>query len=53
MKVVIAVRLSGAVTSRKMITSISKGILKANGPNTLPEFDGHVTLIEDWARGIL
>ena len=47
------VRLSGAVISRKMVVSIGNGFLKTNDPNTLSEYGGHITLIDNWARSIL
>ena len=52
-EVIVGVRLSGAVISRRMVTSIGNGVLKANDPNTLSEFGGTITFMEDWARGIL
>ena len=51
-EVIVGVRLSGAVISRRMVISIGNGVLKANDPNTLSEFGGTITLTEDWARGI-
>ena len=36
-----------------MIISRSNGVLKANDPNTLSEFGGHITLTDDWAWDIL
>ena len=36
-----------------MVITISNGVLKANDPNTLSEFDGHITSTEDWTGGIL
>ena len=52
-EVIVGVRLSGAVISRRMVISIGNGVLKANDPNTLSEFGGTITLTKDWARGIL
>ena len=52
-EVIIGIRLAGSVISRKMVISIGKGVLKANNPNSLSEFGGHVTLTDDWARGVL
>ena len=52
-EVLIGVRLSGAVISRKMVISVGNGVLKANDHNTLSEFGGHITLTDDWARSIL
>ena len=52
-EVVIGVMLSGAVISRKMVISIGKRVLMAKDPNNLSEFVGHITLTDDWARGIL
>ena len=51
--VIVGVRLSGALISRRMVISIGNGVLKVNEPNTLSEFGGIITLTEDWARGIL
>ena len=45
--------MSGAVISRKMVISIGKRVLIAKDPNNLSEFVGHITLTDDWARGIL
>ena len=42
-KVVIGVRSSGAVTSRKTVISIIDRVLKANDPNTLSEFCSTIT----------
>ena len=50
---IIRIRLTGAVISRKMIISIGNGVLKANDPNSLSEFGGGITLIDNWARGVL
>ena len=36
-----------------MVISISNRVLKANDPNTLSGFGDHITLTNDWARGIL
>ena len=52
-EVIVGVRLSGAVISRRMVISIGNGVLKANDPNTLSESGDTITLTEDWARGIL
>ena len=49
-EVVIGVMLQGAVISRKMV---GNAVLKANNPKNLSEFGGHVTLTDEWARGIL
>ena len=51
-EVIVGVRFSGAVISRKMIISIGNGVLKANDPN-MSEFGGTITLTEDWARNML
>ena len=51
-EVIIGIRLAGSVISRKMVISIGKGVLKANNSNSLSEFGGHVTLTDDWARGV-
>ena len=32
-----------------MVVSIRNGVLKANNPNTLSEFGGHITFTDDWA----
>ena len=37
-EVIVGVRLSGAVISRRMVISIGNGVLKANDPNTLSSF---------------
>ena len=50
---VTGVRPSGAVILRKMVISIGNRVLEANDPHTLSEFDGHITLTEDWAKGTL
>ena len=39
-EVIIRIRLTGAVISRKMLISIDNGVLKANDPNSLLEFVG-------------
>ena len=52
-EVIVGIRLSGAVISRRMVISIGNGVLKANDPNTFSEFGGTITLTEDWGRGIL
>ena len=52
-EVIVGVRLSGTVITRRMVTSIGNGVLKTNDLNTLSEFGGTITLTEDWARGIL
>ena len=41
---IIGIRLAEAAISRKIVTSIGTGILKANNPNPLPEFKGNVML---------
>ena len=46
-KVVIGVRLSGAVITRKMVLSISNGVLKANNSNSLSEIGGYITLTDE------
>ena len=46
-EVVIAVRLSGAVSTRKMVLSISNGVLKANNSNSLSEIGGYITLTDE------
>lgn len=43
---VIRIRLSGAVISRKIVISIGSGVWKVNDPNTLCEFGGHTTLTD-------
>ena len=50
---IIEARLSGAVISRKMVVSVSNGVLKANDLNTLSEFGGNITLTDDRGRGNL
>ena len=49
---VIGIRLTGAVISWKMVISISNGVLKTNDPNSISEFDGGITLTDNWARGV-
>ena len=45
---VVGVRLSGAVISRKMVISIGNGgVLKANDPNVLSDLCGRDTLTDD------
>ena len=41
---IIGIRLAEAAISRKIVTSIGTGILKANNPNPLSEFKGNVML---------
>ena len=50
---IIRMRLTAAVISGKIVISIGNGVLKANGRKSLPIFGGGVTLIDDWARGVL
>ena len=52
-EVVIAVRLSGVVIAKKIVTSISNGALEANDPKILSENGSLITLTDDRARGIL
>ena len=52
-EVVIAVRLSGVVIAKKIVTSISNGALKANDPKIQSENGSLITLTDDRARGIL
>ena len=52
-EVIIRIRSTGAVISRKMLISIDNGVLKANDPNSLLEFVGGVTLTDNWARRVL
>ena len=52
-EVIIRIRLTGAVISRKMLISIDNGVLKANDPNSLLEFVGGITLADNWARRVL
>ena len=52
-EVVIGVRFSGTVISRKMVVSMGNWVLKANDPNTLSEFPGHINLTNDWSRATL
>ena len=33
-----------------MVVSIGNGVLKANDPNNLSEFGGHITLTNNWAE---
>ena len=46
-EVILGLRLSRAVISRRMVISIGNGVLKASDRNTLSEFGGTVTLTED------
>ena len=50
---IIGMRLTGTVTSRKIVISIGNGVLKANDPNSLPEFGGWIALTDNWARWVL
>lgn len=36
--------LSGVIISRKMVISTGSGVLKANDPNAMSQFGGHITL---------
>ena len=47
--VVTGVRLAGGVTSRKMVTAIGTGVIKANCPSKQKDFGGHIALSEGWA----
>ena len=48
---IIRIRLTGAAISRKMVISIGNGVLKANGPSSLSEFGGGITLIDIGLEG--
>ena len=52
-KVIIGFCLAGAVISRKMVISITAGVLKANNRNSLSEFGENVILTDMWSRGVL
>ena len=36
-----------------MVIFMGNGVLKANDSNILPEFGGHITLTDNWTRGVL
>ena len=48
--IVIGTRQAGTVISRRMVIAIGTGVVKANEPNLLKEYGGHLELTEDWAR---
>ena len=48
---IIRVRLSEAVISRKMVIFVGNGVLKANDTNALSDLRRHITLTDDWVRG--
>ena len=52
-EVLIEIRLLGAVVLRKIVIFIGNGVSKANDLNNFYESGGHITLTDDWARGIL
>ena len=50
---VTGVCMAGVVISRKTVTAIGTGAIKANCPSKLKDFGGHIALTEGWARGVL
>ena len=50
---VTGVCMAGVVISRKTVTAIGTGAIKANCPSKLKDFGGHIALTEVWARGVL
>ena len=51
--IVIGTRQASTVISRRMVIAIGTGVVKANEPNLLEEYGGHLELTEDWARHLL
>ena len=51
--VVTGVRIAEVVISRKMVSAIGAGVIKANCPSKLKDFGGHTALIEGLVRGVL
>ena len=45
--------MAGGVINRRQLINIGKGVVKANDPNLLKEFGGHIELSNDWAKRIL
>ena len=52
-KDIVGSRLARTAISRKMVTAIATGVIKANDPNILREFGGSLELTEGWARSAL
>ena len=52
-EIIVGIRLAGAAISQKMVIAIGRRVIKANNPSLLLEFEGSVTLTENWARGVL
>ena len=51
--IIVGSRLAGTAISRKMVIAIATGVIKANDPKILREFDGSLELTEGWARNVL
>ena len=51
--VLIESRLAGTVISRKTVVAIGTGVVKANEPKILKEFDGSLELTEGWTQKVL
>ena len=51
--IIVGSRLAGTAISRKMVIAIATGVIKANDPKSLREFDGSLELTEGWARNVL
>ena len=52
-KDIVGSRLARTAISRKMVTAIATGVIKASDPNILREFGGSLELTEGWARSVL
>ena len=50
---VTGVCMAGVVISRKMVTAVGTGAIKANCQSKLKDFGGHIALTEGWARSVL
>ena len=46
-------RVNGGAVTRKTVTAIGNGVLKARCPEMLEENGGSITLTTKWARGVL
>ena len=51
--IAIGTRAAGGVTNRKQILNIAMGVVRANNPNALTEFDGILDLTDGRARDVL
>ena len=51
--IIVGTRAAGGVISRRMVIAIGNGVVKANDPNILREYGGHLELTEGWARRVL